>query len=687
MPPRAPSTSICIFPDKSATIRRIDFFEVLKSKGPLHPRKLDSQQILLDYAVHIIGGENLLTQDKNLVLKIIDNFTKKLHEKWNKSKRYLPKFKRINEKWLLEEIIKSGPRTPLRTINPVNVGRPKLSFAEGSRQTKRRRVEAELASKSEEELCFATEIKLRAAGKRDAAALLQKIRFSPKKATRLKKIEEGRNARLDNVSFSAEEALAFFVSFKFTRHQYIGLRALVNEKGFKKLFPTYDKILEAKKHCYPNNILVTNSSVEVPLQSLLDHTTSRVVKVQKEVFERSFDNVEGPATPLKLITKWGSDGSGNQSNYKQKIEGDDSTILTTSIVPLQLNFKNELGKTTILWQNPRTSSTRFCRPLKLQFIKETDEVIKSEFSYVESQIKQLSPTKVNVGSREYIVYHELLKTMVDGKVCNSLMSTSSQKCYLCKSGPAQFNNLNFIKSLPINKDGLNLGLSTLHAYIRFFECFIHISYRLNLKVWRVPKIHKDAFNHRKQEIIKKFRDEVGLLVDIPKAGFGNTNDGNTARRFFSDPAISSRITGVDENLIYRCGILLKTLNSGYQVDSMQFDHYAYETAQIYVSLYEWYPMPPTVHKILMHSKEVIDNFLLPIGQLGEDAQESRHKEVKYYREHNTRKISRNDCNKDLFNILLVSSDPLVSSLRVVPPKKESVFSTDVINLLAEPEFS
>lgn len=49
---------------------------------------------------------------------------------------------------------------------------------------------------------------------------------------------------------------------------------------------------------------------------------------------------------------------------------------------------------------------------------------------------------------------------------------------------------------------------------------------------------------------------MGLLVDMPKCGFGTTNDGNTARRFFENPELSSNITGVDKQLIYKFGIIL-----------------------------------------------------------------------------------------------------------------------------------
>ncbi|KAF2888288.1 hypothetical protein ILUMI_17885 [Ignelater luminosus] len=35
---------------------------------------------------------------------------------------------------------------------------------------------------------------------------------------------------------------------------------------------------------------------------------------------------------------------------------------------------------------------------------------------------------------------------------------------------------------------------------------------------------------------------MSLLVDIPKAGFGSTNDGNTSREFFHVPNLSAEIT-------------------------------------------------------------------------------------------------------------------------------------------------
>lgn len=43
-----------------------------------------------------------------------------------------------------------------------------------------------------------------------------------------------------------------------------------------------------------------------------------------------------------------------------------------SLVPLQiLGFDEDLKKVVIIWKNPKPSSTRFCRPIHIQFKKET----------------------------------------------------------------------------------------------------------------------------------------------------------------------------------------------------------------------------------------------------------------------------------------------------------------------------
>lgn len=89
----------------------------------------------------------------------------------------------------------------------------------------------------------------------------------------------------------------------------------------------------------------------------------------------------------------------------------------------------------------------------------------------------------------------------------------------------------------------------------------------------------------KEKIQKAFKDELGLLVDIPKAGFGNTNDSNTSRRFFAHPECSSQITGVNLDLINRLNVILEVISSGHSIDAVKFDAFSHETAKMYVDLY------------------------------------------------------------------------------------------------------
>jgi len=63
-----------------------------------------------------------------------------------------------------------------------------------------------------------------------------------------------------------------------------------------------------------------------------------------------------------------------------------------------------------------------------------------------------------------------------------------------------------------------------------------------------------------------------------------------------------------------------------KIDADKFDKYASETAKLYVDLYSWYYMPASVHKILIHGKNIIESFLFPIGDLSKEAQEARNKD-------------------------------------------------------------
>jgi len=75
----------------------------------------------------------------------------------------------------------------------------------------------------------------------------------------------------------------------------------------------------------------------------------------------------------------------------------------------------------------------------------------------------------------------------------------------------------------------------------FFGCFLHLAYKLPLKNSKLEEIKK--ISSKKTKINQnKFKERLGLIVDKLKPEFRNSNDGNTARRFFIKPEISVDIT-------------------------------------------------------------------------------------------------------------------------------------------------
>lgn len=73
-------------------------------------------------------------------------------------------------------------------------------------------------------------------------------------------------------------------------------------------------------------------------------------------------------------------------------------------------------------------------------------------------------------------------------------------------------------------------------------------------------------------------------------------------------------------------------------------------------------MPPTVHKIFIYDKEIIESAAFSIDLFSKEAQESRNKNYKYHRLHHIRKFFRLATNEDVFHNILISSDPYITHL-------------------------
>ena len=154
------------------------------------------------------------------------------------------------------------------------------------------------------------------------------------------------------------------------------------------------------------------------------------------------------------------------SNYIKKIDYlDDEHLFVTTLIPLQLSSQ----KGEILWYNRTPQSTRFCRPIKLQLIKESKEVILQNKIAFEEQIKNLDQCTISLEDKIVHVHFKLYLTLIDGKVLNIIMDTKSMPfCPFCHATSKSFNNLSNINTdkFSTNSSLLQYGLSPLHAWIR-----------------------------------------------------------------------------------------------------------------------------------------------------------------------------------------------------------------------------
>ena len=126
------------------------------------------------------------------------------------------------------------------------------------------------------------------------------------------------------------------------------------------------------------------------------------------------------------------------------------------------------------------------------------------------------------------------------------------------------------------------------------------------------KTDKDAVSARKEERKKRMHDEIGLLVDTPRAGgSGTSNTGNTARKAFQNESKFAEILGIDPELIHRIHLKLIAVNADILLDLNSFREYGRQTAELWVNKYPHFCMPVSLHQLFILSWEAFPYSLLP----------------------------------------------------------------------------
>ena len=89
------------------------------------------------------------------------------------------------------------------------------------------------------------------------------------------------------------------------------------------------------------------------------------------------------------------------------------------------------------------------------------------------------------------------------------------------------------------------------------ETLLNIAYQITVrkagetKRTKLSEDEKIIRDQRKKEVQQNLKDQLQITVDVVKQGSGTTNDGNTARKLFSDREKTAVATGVDTELITR----------------------------------------------------------------------------------------------------------------------------------------
>lgn len=71
------------------------------------------------------------------------------------------------------------------------------------------------------------------------------------------------------------------------------------------------------------------------------------------------------------------------------------------------------------------------------------------------------PYFLEIDNGIYEVFHEMILTMIDGKVCQALTFTPASNCVNCGAKPSEINNFNAKKIEKV--ENFQYGMSTLHV--------------------------------------------------------------------------------------------------------------------------------------------------------------------------------------------------------------------------------
>jgi hypothetical protein len=488
------------------------------------------------------------------------------------------------------------------------------------------------------------------------------------------------------------QALAFLLCNNLSKEQYNQIKSACSESN-ANIWPNYNKLLQAKSDCRPENINIQSLCAKVPLQNLLDHTSKRILLHDPEVVKKLEDLSAQNNKDLELFLyfKYGLDGCGSFNSFMQKDETgkvpDGTTILASQLVPLQV--VTSTPEKIIIFNSKNSNSASACRPIRICFERETKDSIQIESSRLMDEVKNLQ-TLILIEDPKVSITYKGLFTMIDGKVLNELTKNpASSSCPVCHQTSRQMSNPD--GDFTPKPGTLEFGACILHFGLRSFEAICKIGYRQDVKKSheRLTEAEKKIISDREKTVKAEFKEKLGLIVDQRRdGGAGNTTTGNVARIALENAEVTAEICNVPVQLVKNLQTIWGTLASGFAIDGQKFAAICEATEKLYFDNVGWYNIPPTLHKILRHGKAIIENCALPIGLTNEEASEANNKILRHVRLHHARKTSWQDHLTDLYHRAMDVSDPVILEMASKNRKKHKLqkkpFSPEILALLQSP---
>lgn len=146
-----------------------------------------------------------------------------------------------------------------------------------------------------------------------------------------------------------------------------------------------------------------------------------------------------------------------------------------------------------------------------------------------------------------------------------------------------------------------------------------------------------------------------LLADKHKAGYGNTNAGDTSQMIFADLHRAAQTTAINLNLIISFKVI-EALSSEHKSDIKKFSEYAIDTAKLYDNLYTLHSTLAAVPKNLKHVATITAKALFTLLQLPEETLLACNKPIRQFCKSFDRKFPRGPYNLHILNQLILSSD-------------------------------